>query len=95
MADSHSLSKYVGSDYSIEINKKLRDGIVTPEAKEIKNLMKPMEEPFTVFRGISTNGGSFLNDEGKESQNRRYYKFKIFLLYYTIIFLCYGYSNIL
>ena len=62
------LDKYVGTPDSWEMNKDIAQGILSDDAKNIKTLMKPMKEPFTIYRGITLKTGKFFNDNGEEAK---------------------------
>ena len=62
------LDNYVGTPDSWEMNSSLSQGIVSENAKKIKALMKPMVEPFTIYRGITLKTGKFFNDHGEEAK---------------------------
>ena len=62
------LDKYVGTPDSWEMNKDIAQGILSDDAKNIKALMKPMKEPFTIYRGITLKTGKFFNDDEEEAK---------------------------
>ena len=66
--DSMALRFYIGNSQSWALNEALVKGEIWAEAKEIKSLMKPMQSPFTVYRGLTLNTGKFLNDNNEETQ---------------------------
>ena len=57
------LTSYTRGGFS-QINEDLLDGIVSEKAKEIIKYMKPMENPYAVYRGTGLEPHEFLNDEG-------------------------------
>ena len=60
---NEALAAYVGMGYG-EINERLRDGEVLPEARQLSMLMRPLGEPYTVYRGVDMDWDSFVEQHG-------------------------------
>ena len=58
--DHEIIQLYAGTSYE-EINEKLREGEVLPDARELGLLMKPLVDPYTVYRGINMEWDAFLS----------------------------------